>query len=69
MTSRGGNSALQPWQFGLAHLFVLTLAAAVLLWAWRFGPAKLAGIIALITGAVLSLVWIALLAQRLFWRN
>jgi membrane protein YdbS with pleckstrin-like domain len=66
MSHGRSNSTLKPLQFRLSSLFVLTLIVALLLWAWRFGPAKLAGIIAVTTGVFFVLVWITLIVTRQF---
>ena len=58
--------SLKPMQFGLASLFAFTTLAAVGLWAWRFGPLKLAAIIAITTGVFFVVLWCVLLARKLF---
>ena len=60
---------LRRTQFGLASLFVLMTVVAIALWAWRFGPVKLAGIIAVTTGVLFVVVWLVLLAKEHFGRR
>jgi hypothetical protein len=55
----------KPFQFGLASLFGLTLGAAFLLWAWRFGVQRVIVILAVLPAVVMTPIYLVAMAGKI----